>query len=289
MANLSVFVGSSSEGLRFAKGVRESLEDGRGFPGGTNGQRVEVTLWSEDFFKPGTTFIEALTDGLPRFDFAVLLLTPDDMVVKREVSSFGPRDNVLFELGLFMGHLGKSRTFVLVQDDGREGLSMPSDLAGLVTASYVPRKPGEERSAVGGACDRILRLMRELGVSDRKAGRHLAEISDRQETMESQVRILRLLARGIITEPEQEKLRGLAGSGPFWVRFHNDMMDELRSLDARRYLLPNPGRGLIDIRHERDGRADEFDLKQYVYLTESGREYLNLLDELAAKPTGKPG
>src|SRR4051794_28168075 len=98
----SMFVGSSTEGLPFANAVRAAME-----------ADAEITVWNEDFFGLGQTFIEALVTQLPRFDFALLVLTPDDLVVSRDVESLGPRDNVLFELGLFMGRLGRSRTFVL--------------------------------------------------------------------------------------------------------------------------------------------------------------------------------
>ena len=42
----------------------------------------------------------------------MLVLTPDDWMSSRDVAAFGPRDNVIFELGLFMGHLGRSRTSI---------------------------------------------------------------------------------------------------------------------------------------------------------------------------------
>jgi predicted nucleotide-binding protein len=90
----ALFVGSSSEGLDLARAVRALLADD-----------AEVTLWNEGFFAITDTFIESLVNALPRFDFAALLLTPDDLTTSREVSTLGPRDNVLFELGLFMGRL----------------------------------------------------------------------------------------------------------------------------------------------------------------------------------------
>src|SRR5690242_4790187 len=117
MSNVSVFVGSSSEALAYAKAVRASLEEDSAAKNRPNDLTIDVTLWSEDFFLPTNTFKETLVNALPRFDFAVFVLTPDDLIGRREVSSLGPRDNVIFELGLFMGHLGRARTFAVVQQN----------------------------------------------------------------------------------------------------------------------------------------------------------------------------
>src|SRR5579859_1928219 len=119
----SVFVGSSSEGMEFARAVRASLE-----------HDAEVTLWNEGVFALGQTFVESLTKALTHFDFALVVLTPDDLVQSRSTEVFGPRDNVVFELGLFMGKLGRDRTFILHQADS--GLKVPSDLSGVTTAQY---------------------------------------------------------------------------------------------------------------------------------------------------------
>ena len=104
MSKPSLFIGSSTEGLDFARAVRSSLN-----------ADAEVTLWNEGFFALGNTFIETLVTALPRFDFALLVLTPDDLTQSRATEMLSPRDNVLFELGLFMGRLGRSRTFILHQ------------------------------------------------------------------------------------------------------------------------------------------------------------------------------
>lgn len=274
MANLSVFVGSSSEALPYARAVRACFEADKGSPGDPG---IDVTLWNEDFFRPGSTFIETLTTEVSRFDFAVFVLSPDDLIDRRGTSAKGPRDNIIFELGLFMGHLTRARTFAIVQETAE---ALPSDLAGVVNDRFRPRDDENHRAAVGAACDRLLKRIRELGISDRKAGRQIAAITDRQDAMESQVKILRVLTSGLITDPEKDHMRGLAGEGQFLVWFHNDMMSELRHLDALRYVLPHQGRGLNDI-YERNGRADKFDLKQYVYVTAAGREYLRLLEQLS--------
>ena len=86
-AKPSVFIGSSSEGLEFARAIRGLLSD-----------VAQITLWNEGFFRPGNTFIDTLVNALPRFDFAALVLTADDLIRSRELESFSPRDNVLFEL-----------------------------------------------------------------------------------------------------------------------------------------------------------------------------------------------
>ncbi len=98
----SLFVGSSNEGLDVAREVEFHLQD-----------VTEVTIWNEGLgiFKLGNSYLESLINSLDNFDFAILILTPDDLVTSRDISSQGPRDNVMFELGLFMGRLGRSRYF----------------------------------------------------------------------------------------------------------------------------------------------------------------------------------
>lgn len=56
---------------------------------------------------------EALANALGQFDFAILILTPDDTAVSGGRSKNVARDNVIFELGPFMGALGRDRTFVV--------------------------------------------------------------------------------------------------------------------------------------------------------------------------------
>ena len=94
MIRPSVFIGSSSEGLPMAKVISELLKT-----------EAETTIWHEGVFGLGQGTLESLVNALDNFDFAVLVLTPDDMVESRDQTWQSPRDNVLFECGLFMGHL----------------------------------------------------------------------------------------------------------------------------------------------------------------------------------------
>ena len=62
-------------------------------------------------FAPSAFPIESLEQVLRTVDFAALVLSPDDTVVSRGTTTDAPRDNIIFELGLFMGVLGHFRTF----------------------------------------------------------------------------------------------------------------------------------------------------------------------------------
>jgi predicted nucleotide-binding protein with TIR-like domain len=275
MAKPALFVGSSSEGMEFARASREALED-----------VAEVTLWNEDFFEPGKTFIERLVEAVAQFDFALLILTADDLVHSRAVEAFGPRDNVLFELGLFMGRLGRSRTFVLHQR--REDLKMPSDLAGMTTLSFEwPRGDNSHRAAVGASTDKMSRVVRSLGFSESRNALAITALSARQERQEvtlarqqSEIRSLQVALQGIVTDYEYDKLAGLASDRSFLCYYSDDLYNEVKRLRAMGLAKNYEGVGLSSIRREYKDRGVQFDLKQFFFLTDRGREYLNLRKDL---------
>jgi hypothetical protein len=146
-ARPSVFVGSSSEHIEIANTVQELLS-----------RDAEVTVW-EHAFDLGAGTLESLEKDLDRHDFAVLILAPDDVAISRNVEMDAPRDNVLFELGLFIGRLGRDRAYYLF--DSEIKVKLPSDLAGITGASYTRGR--DWRAALGPACNQIRRRLTELG------------------------------------------------------------------------------------------------------------------------------
>jgi len=145
-----VFVGSSSEGLETAKAVQANLE-----------YSCECQIWSQGVFGLGEGAMEALIRNLGKYDFAVLVLTPDDIVVCRGETSPMARDNVLFELGLFIGKIGRDRTFMITDRDA--GIKIPSDLSGISPATFMNPQSGTLQSALGTACTTIEERVKVLG------------------------------------------------------------------------------------------------------------------------------
>lgn len=66
--------------------------------------------------------------------FAVVLLTPDDVGNAREHGPARPRarQNVVLELGYFIGRLGRDRVCALKRDE----VEIPSDIAGVVYTAF---------------------------------------------------------------------------------------------------------------------------------------------------------
>jgi predicted nucleotide-binding protein with TIR-like domain len=146
----SVFIGSSSEGLDIAREVELHLS-----------REANVTLWTNGIFVLGEGSLESLVNALDKFDFAVLVLSPDDLLETRGENFTSPRDNVLFELGLFMGRLGRRRTIILSEEGAQ--LKLPSDLNGITRATYRRRENQPLSAVVSPSCTIIINSMRSQG------------------------------------------------------------------------------------------------------------------------------
>lgn len=141
MSKPKLFVGSSQTNYRVAELIAEKLEE-----------CAEVTTWKEGVFGLNLGFLETLLKRLEDFDFAVFILAPDDMTTSKDETKPSPRDNVLFESGLFMGVLGRDRVFLVF--DEKAGVKIPTDLLGVTLAAYDGTRIGgdDAAAAVRGAC-----------------------------------------------------------------------------------------------------------------------------------------
>lgn len=153
--NPRIFVGSSKEGGEVAGAIQENLEEKYKF---------RVTLWDQDIFKLSENTLESLINTLDRFDFGIFVFSPDDITDMRGQQTRVPRDNVVFELGLFIGRLGKERSFIVMPKNVRN-LHLPTDLAGLTTAKYDSRRL-DVVAALGTTCNKIKRAIDAPPVKD---------------------------------------------------------------------------------------------------------------------------
>lgn len=131
MIKKRLFIGSSSEELKLAEQVKGILEND-----------FEVTIWNDNVwdtsvFKLNQNFLADLLKASLAFDYGILLGTTDDKVFFREKEMLQPRDNVLFELGLFTGRLGTSKCAFLID----KKIKLPSDFVGLTLARFDKNDP----------------------------------------------------------------------------------------------------------------------------------------------------
>lgn len=141
-----IFIGSSVEGLPYANAVFTELES-----------VAEPTVWDQDVFRPMYSNLESLLRALNSFDFAVLVLTPDDIRTSRGKRSAVPRDNVIAEIGMFIGALGRDRVFFIKPQS--QAIALPSNFLGIDPLEYTARKDLNYRASVRTACTEIIRYI----------------------------------------------------------------------------------------------------------------------------------
>ena len=146
-----VFVGCSAESLPVAQSIQSALQH----------DPLLIKLWTDDTFEPSSFPIESLERELHGIDFAVLILSTEDRVESKGKTWAAPRDNIVFELGLFMGAVGRQRTFLLCPE-GVEA-KIPTDLAGMTALTYRAGPEDELATAVSPACNQLRRLVLTAG------------------------------------------------------------------------------------------------------------------------------
>jgi hypothetical protein len=122
-----IFLGSSAQQAKLVQALTRGLED-----------VANVEPWTTSF-NPGTTTLGRLLELVHQVDFAAFVFARDDWTSGTPPASdptgsgqASPRDNVVFEAGLFSGVLGLRRTIIL----HARGAKLPSDLLGLTCIRY---------------------------------------------------------------------------------------------------------------------------------------------------------
>ena len=133
-----IFLGSSGKQAKLVQALTRGLEE-----------ICEVEPWTT-VFNPGVSTLERLLELTREVDFAAFVFAQDDWTSNPSDSTAqgqaSPRDNVVFEAGLFGGALGIRRTFILHAG----GSKLPSE--GLCAREGNPKlsRSGPIRKTLGG-------------------------------------------------------------------------------------------------------------------------------------------
>lgn len=134
-----IFLGSSGKQAKLVQALTRGLED-----------VARVEPWTTSF-NPGTTTLERLLELTREVDFAAFVFARDDWTTANasgappaDSGQAAPRDNVVFEAGLFGGILGLRRTFVLHAN----GAKLPTDLLGLTCVRFEDAANAAEMRAI---------------------------------------------------------------------------------------------------------------------------------------------
>jgi hypothetical protein len=119
-----IFIGSSVEGKRIADAIQSNFA-----------YDAYPTVWNQNIFLPSSYALESLFKAVVENDFGILVFSPDDVSTIRGTTAVVPRGNVIFEAALFIGKHGRDRCFI-VQPRNRPAFELPTDLQGLIPATY---------------------------------------------------------------------------------------------------------------------------------------------------------
>lgn len=156
MGRPRIFLGSSGKQAPFLDALTAGL-----------GDVAEVEPWTA-VFNPGSTTLGRLVELTRDVDFAAFVFAQDDWTSAEPApedasGQASPRDNVVFEAGLFGGVFGMDRTFILHAN----GAKLPTDLLGLTCVRYGDSAdPAEVEVIVA----KLRRAIEDLGSSSRIEG-----------------------------------------------------------------------------------------------------------------------
>lgn len=137
-----IFLASSEKSFSVAKALEEELSE----------LFLEIIPWKKlGVFKLSEHTMESLEKIVNECDFGIFILGSDDLLVKDLHFYDVARDNVIFELGLFFGKVGRKRSYMLRPANVK--IEEPSDLKGITWASYQIK--GSNSYDLTDACSKI--------------------------------------------------------------------------------------------------------------------------------------
>jgi hypothetical protein len=152
MNQARVFIASSIEGHGIAYEIQELLD-----------YFADCTVWDQDVFEPTSDALNDLLTVSSKSDYGIFVFSPDDILKLRNDEYKSARDNVILELGIFLGVLGRQRCFIITPRD-IEDFRIPTDLAGIKPLTFkYNRNDNNLKAALGGCANQIKKSMEKHG------------------------------------------------------------------------------------------------------------------------------
>ena len=161
-----IFIGSTVEGLDLAKAIQLNLE-----------HSSYTTIWYQGIFSLSGNTLDDLLKTLDDYDYGIFVFQPDDKSTIKGEDYATIRDNVIFELGLYFGRLGRNNSFYLIPRNFQK-LHLPTDLGGVTAGTYdferLQKDKKNIRAIVGPFCTQVEEMLSKnknvsKGIGIRKA------------------------------------------------------------------------------------------------------------------------
>jgi hypothetical protein len=132
-----IFIGSSGKAKKYAEAIHANLTD-----------VAECTVWTQGAFGLSASTLSNLSKNLHDSDFGAFVFAADDQLSTHGDLLNVPRDNVVFEAGLFCGYLSPERCFIAIPQSIT--IHVPTDLLGFTVGHYEDQRTDANYSAAVG-------------------------------------------------------------------------------------------------------------------------------------------
>ena len=158
MQKRRVFIGCSTQGLEIAEAVQQHLR-----------RDHDIAVWNQGLFGLGRSVFDGLIELVGAMDYAVFVMRGDDVQLRQHEREAVARANVLFELGMAIGRIGRLRTFIVYDTHSKPAVT--SDLEGIIWTGYDGSATNNRFQCVAKACTEIRReIKKREGVERGQAG-----------------------------------------------------------------------------------------------------------------------
>ncbi len=147
-----LFLGCATEDLAIAEQIQLNLKHAE----------IVAKIYTNEVFGPSGVPIEDLLAQIDTSDFAAFVFGTNDKVISRKEEHHAPRDNIVFELGLFMGRLGRNRAYIIKEH--KSNLKIPTDLLGVIPITYVGDPTQDSSTVLAPVCSELRKVIKEVGV-----------------------------------------------------------------------------------------------------------------------------